>query len=136
MNWKRFFSACAAVFLVGMIMGFLIHGQLLEADYRGLGIAMRSPQDAQAHFPFMVLAFVAFTLAFVWLYAKGVEEKPWIGQGLRFGLAAWLFGAVSVFLTYYAVEPLPGSLVVKQIAFELVDFLLLGIVVAAVYRKA
>lgn len=97
---------------------------------------MSSPQDAQAHFPFMVLAFVAFVVAFVWLYAKGVEDKPWLGQGLRFGLAIWLIGAVSVFLTYYAVQPLPGSLVVKQIGFELVDFLLLGIVVAALYRKS
>jgi hypothetical protein len=136
MNWQRFFTASAAVFLVGMIMGFLIHGQLLEADYRGLGPLMRSPADAQAHFPYMVLAFVFFAVAFVWLYAKGVEEKPWLGQGLRFGLVTWLFGAVSVFLTYYAVEPLPASLVCKQIGFESVDFLLLGVVVAALYRKS
>jgi hypothetical protein len=136
MNWKRFFGASAAVFLVGMTMGFLIHGQLLEADYQNLGSVMRSTHDAQAHFPFLALAFVFFALAFVWLYARGVEEKPWLGQGLRFGLATWLFGAVSVFLTYYAVEPLPGSLVAKQITYELVDFILLGIVAAAVYRKA
>ena len=84
----------------------------------------------------MVLAFVAFVPAFVWLYAKGVEDKPRLGQGLRFGLATWLFGAVSVFLTYYAVDPLPGRLVAKQIGFELVDFLLLGIVVAALHRKS
>ena len=136
MNWKRFFSASAAVFLVAMLMGFLIHGQLLEADYRSLGNAMRSPPDAQAHFPFLVLGSVFFVLAFVWLYAKGVEDKPWLGQGLRFGLATWLFGAVSMFLTYYAVQPLPGRLVVRQIGFELVDFLVLGVVVAALYRKA
>ena len=136
MDWKRFFGASAAVFVVAMMMGFVIHGYLLEADYRSLGNAMRSPQDAEAHFPFMVLAFVAFVLAFVWLYAKGVEDKPWLGQGVRFGLAAWLFGAVSVFLTYYAVQPIPGILVVKQIGFELVDFLLLGVVVAALYRKS
>jgi len=136
MNWKRFFGAAAAVFLVGMAMGFVIHGQLLEADYRNLGPIMRTPQDAQAYFPSMLLAFVAFTFAFVWLYAKGVEDKPWLGQGLRFALATWLFGAVSVFLTYYAVQPLPASLVCKQIGFELVDFLLLGIVVAAIYRKS
>ncbi len=136
MNWKRFFSAVTAVFVVGMVMGFLIHAQLLEADYRSLGPLMRSAQDAEAYFPYMVLAFVVFSIAFVWFYAKGVEDKPWIGQGLRFGIAAWLFGAVSVFLTYYAVQPLPASLVCKQIGFEFIDFLLLGIVVAAIYRKS
>ena len=136
MNWKRFFAATAAVFLVAMVMGFFIHGQLLASDYLSLGDVMRSAEDAEAHFPFMVLAFVFFAIGFVWLYAKGVEDRPWIGQGLRFGLATWLFGVVSVFLTYYAVEPLHGELVVKQIGFELFDFLLLGTVVAAFYRKS
>ena len=136
MNWKRYFSAVAAVFIVGMGMGFLIHAKLLEADYLSLGPLNRSPQDAQAHFPYLVLGAVFSTLAFVWLYAKGVEDKPWIGQGLRFGLVTWLFGPVSVFLTYYAVQPLPASLVCKQIGFEFIDLLLLGIVVACVYRKS
>ena len=134
MNWKRFCGAVAAVFAVGMIMGFLIHGKLLEADYLSLGPLNRSPQDAQAHFPYLLLGFVFFAIAFVWFYAKGVEDKPWIGQGLRFGVVAWLF-AGSGFLTYYAVQPLPESLVCKQIGFEFFDFLLLGIVVACVYRK-
>ncbi len=136
MNWKRFFSAVAAVFVVGMIMGFLIHAKLLEADYLSLGPLNRSPQDAQAHFPYLVLGYVFFALAFVWLYAKGVEDKPWFGQGLRFGLVIWLFGPVSVFLTYYAVQPLPASLVCKQIGFEFIDLLVLGLVVACVYRKS
>jgi len=136
MNWKRFFCAVAAVFVVGMVMGFLIHGQLLEPDYKGLGPLMRSEQDAQAHFPYMVLGYVCFSLAFVWLYTKGLDDKPWIGQGLRFGFAAWLFGAVSVFLTYYAVQPLPASLVCKQIGLEFIYFLLLGIAVAGIYRKS
>src|SRR5712692_7260692 len=101
MNWKRFFGAVAAVFVVGMIMGFVIHGKLLEADYKSLGPLMRSPQDGEAHFPYLVLGFVLFSIAFAWLYAKGVEDKPWIGQGLRFGFVTWFFG-VSGFLTYYA----------------------------------
>ena len=25
--------------------------------------------------------------AFTWIYARGVENKPWLGQGLRFGVA-------------------------------------------------
>ena len=96
---------------------------------------MPTPQDGEAHFPYLVLGFVFLSIAFAWLYAKGVEDKPWIGQGLRFGFVTWFFG-VSGFLTYYAVQPLPASLVCKQIGFEFVDFLLLGIVVACVYRKS
>ncbi len=136
MNWKRFSMAAAAVFVVAMAMGFIIHAKLLEADYRSLGPIMRSPEDAEAHFPFLLIGFVFFAIAFVWVYAKGVEDKPWIGQGLRFGLVTWLFGAVSVFLTYYAVEPLPANLVCKQIVFELGNFLLLGVVVSAIYQRS
>ena len=58
-----------------------------------------------------------------------------MGQGLRYGLAVWLVASVSRYLTYFAIQPLPGGIVAMQIGLELVMMLLLGIVIAAIYRK-
>jgi hypothetical protein len=81
----------------------------------------------------MILAHVLMAGAFVWIYARGVENKPWLGQGLRFGLAvALLF--VPIFIIYYVVQPTPGALAVKQIVFETILTLVLGAVVAFLYR--
>ena len=67
--------------------------------------------------------------------AQGVEDKPWVGQGLRFGLAVWFLTSVAGFLTYYAVQPWGGDIVVKQILYELPRGLVLGLAAAAIYRK-
>jgi len=135
MNWKRYGMAVVAVFVVMLVFGYVVHGMLLAEDYRALTSIMRSEEDAMAHFPYMLLAQLLMALAVVWIYAKGVEPKPWLGQGVRFGLALWVLSGVAVYLIYFAVEPLPSSLVVKQIVYGLLEGVPVGIVAAAVYRK-
>jgi hypothetical protein len=72
--------------------------------------------------------------AFVWIYSRGRESKPWLGQGLRFGLAVALLAVVPIYMIYYVVQPEPGMLAVKQIVFDTILMLIVGAVVAFLYR--
>jgi hypothetical protein len=135
MNWKRYALAVVVVLILNNVFGFLIHGTLLQADYANYPNLLRTQEDVQAHFHWMLLNFLLFSLAFVWVYAQGVEDKPWPGQGLRFGLAVWLLTSVPTFLTFYAVQPWSGDVVLKQILYELPRGLVLGLAAAALYRK-
>lgn len=127
---KRFWLSLVVIFVVSMIFGFLIHGFWLHADYAQLPNLMRTEADAQAHMMWMLLAHVILSGAFVWIYQRGREDRPWMGQGLRYGLAIALVSSVPMFLIYYAVSPYPGMLVAKQICGDGVSFLLLGVIVA------
>ena len=131
MSWKRFFLTFVVVFVAVTVLGYFIHAVLLASEYQKVSHLHRS----QPLFPFLLLGNLSFSLAFVWLYAKGVEAKPWLGQGLRFGLAIWLLWAVAIFLIQYAGQPLPGSLIGKQIGLEFFDMLALGALTAALYRQ-
>lgn len=135
MNLKKFFLAFVVVFLAGFTLNFVIHGVLLHEDYSQLPNLLRTEQDAEAYFPFMILANVLYSLALVWIFAQGLSDKPWLGQGVRFGLAVWLLTAVPGYLTYYAVQPWPPEVIVKSIGFDLVRIVVLGVVAAALYRK-
>ena len=135
MNWKKFVVAFVAVLVVSNLGGFVVHGWLLQGDYAQFPNLLRTQEDANAHFLFMLLNFIFYSLGFVWIYAHGVEEKPWVGQGLRFGAAVWLMTSVAFFLTYYAVQPWPGEIVAKQIGYELPMRLAEGLTAAALYRK-
>jgi len=135
MNWKSFALAFVVVLVLNAVSSFLIHAMLLRGDYAKFPNLLRTQDDANAHFPYMLLNFLVFSLALVWMYAHGVEAKPWLGQGLRFGLAVWGLTSLPWYLTYYAVQPWPGSVVVKQIGYELVQKVLLGLAAAALYRK-
>ncbi|MGH9778616.1 MAG: hypothetical protein ACRD5I_09415 [Candidatus Acidiferrales bacterium] len=135
MNWKRFALAVVVVLVLNNVFGFLVHGMLLQADYANYPNLLRTQEDSANYFHWMLLNFVVFSVAFVWIYAQGVEDKPWVGQGLRFGLAVWFLTSVAGFLTYYAVQPWGGDIVVKQILYELPRGLVLGLAAAALYRK-
>jgi hypothetical protein len=113
-----------------------VHGVLLSADYMQLTSLFRTEVDAQKYFPLMVLAHVILAGAFVWIYARGVEAKPWLAQGVRFGIAVALLTIVPSYLIYFVVQPMPASVVMKQIVFDGILLVILGIIVAWLYRGA
>lgn len=132
---RTFFIAWAAAFVAWMLGSFVVHGVLLHDDYARLSNLFRGEVDAQQYFPFMLGAHIVMAGALAWIYARGAEPGPWLPQGLRFGLAVALLTAVANYTIYYAVQPLPGMLVVKQIVFDAALLLLLGMIVAFVYRR-
>ncbi len=95
---------------------------------------MRPEAEAQQMMHLMILAHVLMAGAFTWIYARGVENKPWLGQGLRFGLAVAFLAVIPIYIIYYVVQPTPGALAVKQIVFDTIMTLILGAVVAFLYR--
>lgn len=131
---KRFWIATAVVFVVAMFTDFLLHGLLLHGDYAKLPNLMRTETDSQQYFPLMLLAHAFIAIAFVWIYQQGRENKPWLGQGLRFGLAVAFLTAVPTYMIYFVVQPLPEFLVIKQIAFDLIRTTGLGVLVAWMMR--
>jgi hypothetical protein len=132
---KRFFIAWLVVFIAWFGCSFVVHGVLLHADYVAQAHLYRPEAEAQQMMHFMVLAHILMAGAFVWIYARGVEARPWVAQGLRFGVLVALLTSVPWFMIYYVVMPLPAMLVAKQIVFESIQLLILGVLTAFFYRE-
>lgn len=133
---KKFLISWIVVFVVWMIGSFLVHGLMLGEAYASLGDMMRAEADQQAYFPYMLAAHVIMAGAFVWIYQRGAENKPWIAQGVRYGIAVALLAPVPVYLIYYAVQPFPFGLVTKQIIGDGLLVIVLGVLVAALNKPA
>jgi len=131
---SKFFIAWLVVFIAWFIGSYIVHGVLLNGDYMALSMLFRTPADSQKYFPLMILAHVLLSGAFAWIYARGVESKPWVAQGVRFGIAVAFLTTVPTYLIYYCVQPMPGELVVKQIIFDGILMVILGVLVAWAYR--
>ena len=132
---KKFLVAWPVTFVAWMAGSFVVHGALLHADYAKLPQLFRTEADSQQYFPFMLLAHVLMAGALVRIYARGIEAKPWLGQGLRFGVTVALLTVVPTYMIYYAVQPMPGVHVLKQIVFDAALVLLLGVLLAFLYRQ-
>jgi uncharacterized membrane protein len=133
---RKLLLAWLVLFVAWMAGSFVVHGNLLSADYSALVTTgmFRSPETAQPMLPFMLLAHVLLAGSLVWIYSRGRSDAPWPGQGLRFGVAVALLTSVPTYLIYYAVQPMPAAVVVKQIVFDSVLMVLLGMLVAWLLR--
>ena len=127
---KKFLLSVVVTFFVSMALGFFVHGFLLVREYSLLASLFRSQEDQANHFLFMLLAHVFIAYGFVWIYIKGKEEKPFLTQGICYGTAIAVLTTIPNYLIYYAVQPMPGLIVFKQIVFDSVGVILMGIVVA------
>ena len=127
---KKFCISWVVIFVVSLLGGFVVHGVLLGADYAAQPNLFRPDAEAQNNFPFMLAAHIIMSGAFVWIYARGNENKPWLEQGIRYGVAIVFLTTVPTYMIYYAVQPMPGMHVVKQIIFDGALMVILGVVVA------
>ncbi len=131
---RKLWLAWLVVFIAWMVGSFIVHGTLLHGDYAQLPNLFRGEADAQPHFPLMILAHVMLAGAFVWIYSRGVEAAPWLGQGLRYGLAVAFLTVIPTYVIYYVVQPMPSTMVVKQIVYDTILLLALGALAAFLIR--
>ena|SRR5205085_7569320 len=135
MNTKLIIAGIAG-FIVSLGCGFLFHGMVLHGDYAQLPNLMRTEADAQAHLPFLMLSHLIKGFAFAWIYTKGISPGvSWLSQGLKFGVATVFLVTIPFYLVYYSVEPMPGMLVAKQIVFDAITMILMGIVVSFIVKS-
>ena len=131
---NKFVVSVIVMTVVSFALGFVVHGWLLGPDYKALGALFRPEADQMSFMGFMIVAHVLIGLGFTWIYRMGREAKPFLGQGVRFGLAVALLATIPTYLIYFAVQPMPSDLVAKQIVLDIVAMVILGIVAAAVNR--
>ena len=129
---KQSIISVVVLFVVSMALDFVVHGLLLKNDYASQPALMRTEADAQRHAPAMLLAHVLLAVGVTAIYRRGREVgKPWLGQGLRFGLWFAVAACVPGFLIYYAVQPTGLVVACKQIVFGGIGTVLVGLTVAA-----
>jgi len=132
MTGKRFAAVCAITFVVSQILAIAVHGFILAGDYAPYYGTLLRPKGTPA--PQMLLlpiAHLSYVIALVWIYDRIMTRDPWVGQGLRIGALGFAVGQVPHWLLWYAEQPWPDGLIVKQLVLELISALLLGLTIAA-----
>jgi len=130
----KFVISVVVMFVMTFALSWFVHGFLLYGDYMQMIGAMRRPEDTHALMPWMFLAHALFSVGFVWIYLQGREDKPWLAQGIRYGIAIAVLAIAPVYLIYHVVTPVPLPAAFKQIAFDTVRVVLMGIAVAWINR--
>jgi len=134
---RTFVVSALLLAVLSLLLGFVVHATLLADEYLKLPSLFRPQADAQNYFPFMLLAHLLIGIGMTWIYRQGHSQGlAWPAQGVRFGIA-WAIGmTLPLYLIYYAVQPMPGSLVMKQILFDAVAIIIMALACAFINRNA
>lgn len=133
MNIKRFVWAAIAVFLGFQVTDPIIHMVILGKTYQSMPAMWRPGMESMMwimHAGGLVMAFL-----FVYIFFKGYENKG-IGEGVRFGLVLGLFANIPYAFYSYVIYPLPFSLCAQWFVYGMIQFVICGVIAAAVYRPA
>jgi hypothetical protein len=131
---KKTIWAIVAGFILLAAGRYLIHSVWLAGPYAQNATLWRTQSAMLHHIWAIHLANLIFAAAAVLIYVRGIEPKPWLGQGIRFGLLLALVTAVPQSMVEFFTYPIPGGLAVDWIIGEGLLALLLGVVIAAICR--
>jgi hypothetical protein len=118
-----------------MVGSFLVHSLWLGPTYQTMTTMMRPMAEQEAMMHFMLIAHLLMAAAFVWVYQRGNEDKPWVQQGIRFGIAIALLSSIPFFMIYYTVQQTPAALAINQSIGDTVVLIAVGLVTAFLNKK-
>ncbi len=134
-NWSKLGLAALAIYVVGQIMGYLIHQVWLAPTYATLASVWRPGPEMESKMWIMFVTAAIWAFFFCYVFAKGYEGKG-LAEGARYGAIIGLFFGISNAYDQYVVYPIPYSLALKWFLSTLAFCVVQGILAAAVYKPA
>jgi hypothetical protein len=132
MNIKRFFLTSIVVYIAMQLIGFVVHNLILSSTYQTLTTVWRP--DMMDKLWIMYITSAIFSFTFVYIFIRGYQNKG-LMEGVRYALIiGFMMNALASF-TQYALYPLPLSLCVQWFVYGMIEFVIYGLIVAAIYKK-
>ena len=129
---KRFILAFVAAYIFIFFWGWLLNGVLLKDIYVQTPNLWRSQSEMMSLFHWIIIGQALLVFAFVAIYASGFAGGGVIA-GVRLGVLLEI-AAIGMRLGFYAVQPIPGKLILYGSIGGLVEMVIVGAMVGAIYK--
>ena len=131
---KRFIIAFIAAYIFLFVWGWLLNGVFLKDVYAETPNLWRTQSEMMSLFHWIIIGQALLIFAFVAIYASGFAGGGVIA-GIRLGILLEI-AAIGMRLAMYAVQPFPGKLIVYGSISGLIEMIITGTIVGAIYRPA
>jgi hypothetical protein len=131
---KRFILAFAAAYIFLFLWGWLLNGVFLKDVYAETPSLWRSQNEMMSLFHWIIIGQALVVFAFVMIYASGFAGGGVIA-GIKLGFLLEI-AAIGMRLGFYAVQPIPGKLILYGSIGGLVEMVIVGAMVGAIYKPA
>ena len=131
---KRFILAFLAAYIFLFVWGWLFNGVLLKDVYAETPNLWRSQSEMASLFHWIIIGQALVVFSFVMIYASGFAGGG-IAAGIQLGLLLEI-AAIGMRLGFYAVQPIPGKLILYGSIGGLIEMVIVGAMVGAIYKPA
>jgi len=131
---KRFIVAFIAAYVFMFFWGWLLNGVLLKDIYAQTPNLWRPQSEMMSLFHWIIIGQALVIFAFVMIYASGFAGGGVIA-GIRLGILLEI-AAIGMRMGIYAIQPFPGKLIVYGSISGLIEMIIVGAIVAAIYKPA
>ena len=131
---KKFILAFVAAYIFLFLWGWLLNGVLLKDVYAETPNLWRSQSEMMSLFHWILIGQALIVFAFVMIYASGFAGGG-VAAGIRLGVLLEI-AAIGMRVGVYAVQPFPAKLLVYGSIGGLVEMIIVGALVGAIYKPA
>jgi hypothetical protein len=131
---KRFMLAFVAAYIFLFLWGWLLNGVVLKDVYAETPNLWRSQSEMMSLFHWIIIGQALVVFAFVAIYASGFAGGG-VSAGIRLGILLEIAG-IGMRLGFYAVQPIPGKLILYGSVGGLIEMIIVGAMVGAIYKPA
>lgn len=129
---KRFVFAFIAAYAFIFLWGSLLNGVFLKDVYAQTPNLWRTQSEMMGLFHWIIIGQALIVFAFVMIYASGFAGGGAIA-GIRLGILLEI-AAIGMRLGFYAVQPIPGKLILYGSIGGLVEMIVVGAMVGGIYK--
>ena len=131
---KKFILAFIAAYIFLFVWGWLLNGVLLKDVYAETPNLWRPQSEMMSLFHWILLGQALIVFAFVMIHVSGFAGGGVIA-GVRLGILLEI-AAIGMRLGFYAVQPIPGKLILYGSMSGLIEMIIVGAIVGAIYKPA
>ena len=131
---KKFWIGFIVIFVTMNVLSYIIHGVILSGFYQSdeMRNVWRADMDSKMWIFYLVYVFVSFF--FTLIYSKWYKGKGII-EGVQYGVYIGFLMSVPAAYSTYAMIPMPYSVAVQWLIYGLIQYIIMGILIAAIYGK-
>ena len=131
---KRFILAFIAAYVFIFFWGWLLNGVVLKDVYAETPALWRPQSEMMALFHWIIIGQALIVFGFVMIYACGFAGGG-VAAGIRLGILLEI-AAIGMRMGFYAVQPFPGKLIVYGSISGLIEMVIVGAIVGAIYKPS
>ena len=129
---KRFIVAFIAAYVFIFFWGWLLNGVVLKDVYAETPTLWRPQSEMMALFHWIIIGQALIVFAFVMIYVSGFAGGG-VVAAIRLGILLEI-AAIGMRMGFYAVQPVPGKLIVYGSISGLIEMVIVGAIVGAIYK--